>query len=56
MDERSLSGLSISGDINIYQCHVIKGNDVTNPNREAPYRLLSWNCFYCLNLITAAPL
>ena len=24
LDERSLCGLSITGDINIYQCHVIK--------------------------------
>ena len=29
MDERSPCGLSITGDIKIYQCHVTKGNDVT---------------------------
>ena len=30
VDECSLCGLSITGNINIYQCHVIKGNDVTS--------------------------
>ena len=30
--------------------------DVTTTNRELPCRLLSWSCFYCLNLITTAPL
>ena len=56
MDERSPCGLSITGDIKIYQCHMIKGNDVTNPNGEVSYRLLSRSFFYCPNLITAAPL
>ena len=32
-----------------------KGNDVTNPNGEVPYGLLSRSCFYCPNLITVAP-
>ena len=31
-----------------------KGNDVTTPNGEVPYRLLSRSCFYCPNLITVA--
>ena len=56
MDERSSCGLSITGDIKICQCHVIKGNDVTTPNGKVSYRLLSRSCFCCLNLITAAPL
>ena len=38
VDERSLCGLSITGDIKIYQCHMIKGNDVTAPNGERPYQ------------------
>ena len=33
MDERSPFGLSIIGDIKIYQCHMIIN---TNPNREVP--------------------
>ena len=56
MDERSPCGLSITGDIKIYQCHVIKGNEVTTPTGEVPYRLLSQSCFYCPNLITVVPL
>ena len=56
MDECSPCSLSITGDIKIYQCHVTKGNDITTPNGEVPYGLLSWSCFYSLNLITAAPL
>ena len=56
MDERSPCSLSITGDIKIYQYHLTKGNDVTTPNGEVPYGLLSRSCFYCLNLITAAPL
>ena len=40
-------GLSITEDIM---------NDVPNPSGEVPYQLLSWSCFYCLSLITAAPL
>ena len=51
MDERSPCSLSITGD-----CHVIKGNDFTNPSGEVPYQLLSQSYFYCPNLITVAPL
>ena len=40
MDEHSPCGLSITGDIKIYQCHVTKGNDVTTLNGEVPHRLL----------------
>ena len=56
MDERSPCDLYLTGDIKIYQCHVIKESDVTNPNGEVPYGLLSRSCLYCSNLITAAPL
>ena len=38
---------SLTGD-----CHVIKGNDFTNPSGEVPYQLLSQSYFYCPNLIT----
>ena len=31
-------------------------NNVTTPNREKPYCLLPWSCFYCLNLITGDPM
>ena len=41
MDECTLCGLSITRDIKIYQCHVIKSSDITAPNREVSYRLLS---------------
>ena len=33
MDERSPCGFSITVDTKIYQCHVIKENNVTTPNR-----------------------
>ena len=56
VDERSRCALSITGDTEIYQCHMIKGNDVTTPNGEVPYGLLSRSCFYYPNLITVAPL
>ena len=56
MDERSPCGLSITGNIKIYQCHVIKENDFTTPNAKVPNGLLSRSCFYCPNLITTAPL
>ena len=56
VDECSLCDLSITGDIKIYQCHMIKGNEVTTPIGEVPYRLLSQSCFYCPNLITVVPL
>ena len=55
-DEHSSCDLSITGDIKIYQCYVIKGNDVTTPNEEVPYQLLSRSCFSSPNLITVAPL
>ena len=42
MDEHSPCGLSMIGDIKIYQC--------------LPYQFLSQSCFYCPNLITLAPL
>ena len=54
MDECSPCSLSITGDIKIYQCLMIKSNDATTPNGEMPYGLLSRSCFYCLNLITVA--
>ena len=56
MDECSPCGLSITGDIKIYQRHVINENDVFTPNREVPYGLLSRSCFYYPNLVAAAPL
>ena len=56
VDKRSPCDLSITGDIKIYQWHVIKGNEVTTPIGEVPYRLLSQSCFYCPNLITVVPL
>ena len=43
--ESSPCGLSVTGDIKFYQCHLIK---------EVPYGLLSRS--YCPNLITVAPL
>ena len=46
---------SISGDIKIYQCHVIKEN-VTTPNEELPHGLLLMSCFYCPNLTATTPL
>ena len=33
-----------------------KGNDITNPDEEVPYGLLSRSCFYYPNLIPVAPL
>ena len=30
-------------------------DDVTTPNGEVPYRLLSTSCFYCPNLVIVAP-
>ena len=56
VDECNPCGLSITGDIKIYQCLTIKGNDITSPNREVLYQLLSQSCFYCPKLITGAPL
>ena len=55
VDLHNLCSLSISGDIKICQCHVIKRYDVTTPNGEVFYQLLSQSCFYCPNLITVAP-
>ena len=40
VDECSPCGLSMTGDIKIYQCHISKGNDVTIPNGEVHYGLL----------------
>ena len=31
-----------------------KNNDITNPNREMAYQLISQSCFYCPNLIAVA--
>ena len=45
--------LSVTGNIKIYQCHVIKSY---YPNGKVPYRLLSQRCFYCPILTAVAPL
>ena len=45
VDEHSPCGLSITGDIKIYQCHVIKRYDATTRIGEVPYGLLSRSCF-----------
>ena len=39
MDERSPCGLSINGDIKLYDVTRSKGNDITTPNGEMPYKL-----------------
>ena len=36
MDERSSYGLYITGDIEIYQCHVIKSNDLLPSVEKCP--------------------
>ena len=54
INEHSPWGFSVTEDIKIYQCHVVKSNGIT-PNGEVPYRLPSRSCFCCLNLTTAAP-
>ena len=54
MYKRSTCGLT--GDIRPQELRYRKGNDVAIPNGEVPYHLLSRSCFYCPNLITAAPL
>ena len=54
MNVRSPCGLSITGDIKIYQSHNQKVMTLLPP--MVSYQLLSWSSFYCLNLITAAPL
>ena len=41
VNECSPCGLSITGDIKICQCLVSKGNDLTTPDGEVPYQLLS---------------
>ena len=41
----------ITGDVKIYQCHVI---DVTTPIEKCPTSIKE--LFYCLNLITVSPL
>ena len=46
---------SITGDITIYHCHMIKGNDVTTLKRKVPHGLLSTSCFYWSHLTTLAP-
>ena len=43
--------LEISKFINVMWS---KGNDVTTPNGEMPYEILSRSCFYFPNLITVA--
>ena len=55
VDEHSPRGLSITGNIKTYQCHMIK----TQWCYYLQWRralLLSRSCFYCLNLIIVAPL
>ena len=39
----------IHDDISIFNVTWSKGNDITNPNGEVLYGLLSRSCFYCLN-------
>ena len=56
VDERSLCGLSITGDKRFINVTRSKGNDVAATNREVPYRLQPRSYFCCLNLIMAAPL
>ena len=56
VDERSLCGLSITGDKSFINVTWSKGNDIASTNREVLYRLPPRNCFCCLNLIMAAPL
>ena len=56
VNERSSCGLSMTGDVKIFQCHVIKMYWLFYPNGEVPYELLSRICFSCSNLITVTPL
>ena len=56
MDEHSPCDLSITGDIRFINVTSSKFNDVTKPNGEVPYGLLSGSCFYSPNLITVTPL
>ena len=44
MDQGSPCGLSITGDIKFINAMWLKGNDITTPNGEVPYELLS-SCF-----------
>ena len=39
VNERSPCGLYIMEDIKIYQCHMIKGNDFTNPVEKHPMNI-----------------
>ena len=50
VDERSLLA-TITGDKYLSMSRDKKGNDVTTPDGEIPYGLLSRSCFYCPNLI-----
>ena len=52
MVEGSPCGPSITGDIKIYQGHVMKRHRYYYG--EVPYRLLTQSCFYCRNLIAVA--
>ena len=57
VDEHSPTcSLSITGDKDLSMSHDKKSNDVTTPDGEVTYGLLSRSCFYCPNLISGAPL
>ena len=56
VDERSPCDLSITGDKYLSISCDKKGNDVTTLDGEVRYGLLSRSCFYCVTLITVAPL
>ena len=47
---------SVTEDIKIYQCPMIKRQWRCYPQWRGAYQLLSQSCFYCPNLITVAPL
>ena len=56
MDEHSPCGLTITGDIKIYQLlHDQKVMALLTPHGEVLYGLPSRSYFYCPNLITVAP-
>ena len=57
MDEHSpICSLTITGDKDVSMSHDKKSNDVTTPDGEVAYGLLSRSCFYGPNLISGAPL
>ena len=56
VDEHSPCGLSITGDIKIYQCHVMKRQWHDYHQWRSALSTSIQSCFYCPNLITVAPL